>query len=277
VLSWLRRVPAVSLAIIFISVLAAMFASFLAPHSPIEPDLAHIRLPPFFAERGSYEYLLGTDWQGRDVLSRVIVGAQASLGVAAMCILIGGIIGCVFGLMAGYLGGWIDLLIMRIVDLFLAFPSVLLALIFAVTLGPSFWVVVMILSFLIWPRYARVVRGEVLAWKTRDFIALARIAGARPRRIIFVHILPNVLNSVVVLSTLQVGWAVTGTGIPSGARIQSVDSLSQVHISASATATNHFSEPRSSDAKAASAAPADASLLPTQRRTLSPGTIPVEA
>lgn len=208
--------------IVLVSIAAAAFAPWLAPHSAIDPNLANIRLPPVFVEGSSIQYFLGTDWQGRDILSRIIIGARMSLGVAALCIAFGGLIGCAFGLLAGYIGGWVDLLIMRVVDLFLAFPSVLLALIFAVTVGPSFWVVVMVLSFLIWPRYARVVRGEVLSWKARDFIAQARIAGAGSLRIILTHIVPNVLNSVVVLSTLQVGWAIMveaslsflGAGIP---------------------------------------------------------------
>jgi peptide/nickel transport system permease protein len=216
------RAPKIPTFIVLVSVIAAILSPWIAPHSAIDPNLASVRLPPAFLENGSFNHVLGTDWQGRDIFSRIIVGARVSLGVAAMCILIGGLIGCVLGLAAGYLGGWVDLLVMRTVDLFLAFPSVLLALIFAVTVGPSFWVVVMVLAFLIWPRYARVVRGEVLSWKSRDFVAQARVAGAGPARIIVVHILPNVMNSVVVLSTLQVGWAIMveaslsflGAGVP---------------------------------------------------------------
>jgi peptide/nickel transport system permease protein len=215
-------VPRIPAFIVLVSILAAVFAPWLAPNNAIDPNLANIRLPPAFMDGGNFAYFLGTDWQGRDILSRIIIGARVSLGVAAMCIVFGGLIGCTLGLVAGYIGGWVDLVIMRLVDLFLAFPSVLLALIFAVTVGPSFWVVVMVLSFLIWPRYARVVRGEVLSWKARDFIAQARIAGAGPVRIIVTHIVPNVLNSVVVLSTLQVGWAIMveaslsflGAGVP---------------------------------------------------------------
>lgn len=214
--------PVIPTVIVVVSVIAAILGPWIAPHSGIAPDLANIRLPPFFVEGGSLDHVLGTDWQGRDVFSRIIIGARISLGVAALCIIVGGLIGCAFGLFAGYLGGWVDQVVMRIVDLFLAFPSVLLALIFAVTVGPSFWVVVMVLSFLIWPRYARVVRGEVLSLNSRDFIAQARIAGAGPVRIILTHILPNVLNSIVVLSTLQVGWAIMveaslsflGAGVP---------------------------------------------------------------
>jgi peptide/nickel transport system permease protein len=220
--SVLRSAPKIPTIILVISVLTAILANHITPHSPIAPNLSHIRLPPFLLENGTLSHPLGTDWQGRDILSRIIVGAQVSLSVSVMCILIGGAIGCVLGLAAGYLGGWVDALIMRAVDVFLAFPSILLALIFAVTIGPGFWVVVAVLSFLIWARYARLIRGEVLSLKERDFVALARIAGASPLRIIVVHILPNVVNSVVVLSTLQVGYVIMveaslsflGAGVP---------------------------------------------------------------
>jgi peptide/nickel transport system permease protein len=207
---------------VLVSVVTAIFAPWLAPHSAIDPNLAAIRLPPFPLEGASASYLLGTDWQGRDILSRIIVGTRVSLAVAAMCILVGGLIGCALGLAAGYFGGWVDALVMRAVDVFLALPSILLALIFAVSVGPSFWVVVTVLALMIWARYARLVRGEVLSWKQRDFVAQARIAGASPTRIMLVHILPNVANSVIVLSTLQVGWAIMveaalsflGAGVP---------------------------------------------------------------
>ena len=150
------------------------------------------------------------------------MGARISLSVAALSIVVGGLVGTSLGLLAGYRGGWVDALIMRLVDLSLAFPSILLALIFAVTIGASFWVVVAVLGFILWARYARLVRGEVLTWKQLDFIALARMAGCSSLRIIATHLLPNVANSVVVLSTLQVGWAIVveaslsflGAGIP---------------------------------------------------------------
>jgi peptide/nickel transport system permease protein len=222
VLRFARSAPRIPTVIVLVSVVTAIFASWLAPHSAIDPNLAVIRLPPFPLEGASVSYVLGTDWQGRDILSRIIVGTRVSLAVAAMCILVGGLIGCALGLAAGYFGGWVDALAMRAVDVFLALPSILLALIFAVSVGPSFWVVVTVLALMIWARYARLVRGEVLSWKQRDFVAQARIAGASPTRIILVHILPNVANSVIVLSTLQVGWAIMveaalsflGAGVP---------------------------------------------------------------
>jgi peptide/nickel transport system permease protein len=131
-------------------------------------------------------------------------------------------VGTSLGLLAGYRGGWVDALIMRSVDVMLAFPSILMALILAVTVGPSFWMVVVVLGFILWARYARLVRGEVLAWKQRDFVALARMAGCSALRILLKHLFPNVVNSVVVLSTLQIGWTIVveaslsflGAGIP---------------------------------------------------------------
>jgi peptide/nickel transport system permease protein len=221
-LAVLKRAPKLPTAIVLVSVLVAVLAPMIAPHSAIDSDLRARGLAPAFIDGGSSEYPLGTDRQGRDILSRIIVGTRISLSVAALSILVGGVVGTSLGLLAGYRGGWVDALIMRVVDLSLAFPSILLALIFAVTMKPSFWVVVAVLGFILWARYARLVRGEVLAWKQLDFVALARMAGCSSLRIIATHLLPNVANSVVVLSTLQVGWAIVveaslsflGAGIP---------------------------------------------------------------
>jgi peptide/nickel transport system permease protein len=221
-LALLRRAPKLPMIIVLLSLVVAIFAPALAPHSPVDADLRAREKPPIFLAGGSMEYILGTDRQGRDIMSRIIVGARISLSVAALAILFGGAVGTGLGLLAGYRGGWVDALIMRSVDVMLAFPSILMALIFAVTVGPSFWVVVGVLGLILWARYARLVRGEVLAWKQRDFVALARMAGCSSLRIICMHLFPNVVNSVVVLSTLQVGWAIVveaslsflGAGIP---------------------------------------------------------------
>jgi peptide/nickel transport system permease protein len=223
--SWLavlKRAPKMPTAIVLLTSVVAILAPAIAPHSAVDADLRSRGKPPVLLEGGSIEYPLGTDRQGRDILSRVIVGTRLSLSVAALSILVGSTVGTGLGLLAGYRGGWVDALIMRTVDITLAFPSILLALIFAVTVGPSFWVVVAVLGFILWARYARLVRGEVLAWKQRDFVALARMAGCSSLRIIVTHLFPNVVNSVVVLSTLQVGWAIVveaslsffGAGIP---------------------------------------------------------------
>jgi peptide/nickel transport system permease protein len=221
-LAVLKRAPKISTAVVVLATLVALFAPIIAPHSAVDADLGARGKPPVILADGTWEHVLGTDRQGRDILSRILVGARISLSVAALSILIGGMVGTSLGLLAGYRGGWVDALIMRSVDVMLAFPSILMALILAVTVGASFWMVVVVLGLILWARYARLVRGEVLAWKQRDFVALARMAGSSSLRILLKHLFPNVVNSVVVLSTLQVGWAIVveaslsflGAGIP---------------------------------------------------------------
>lgn len=213
--------PLLAMSIVVLTILLAVFAGVLAPHDPLGINPAKGQLPPVFAG-GSWEYPLGTDRLGRDVLSRIILGTRVSLSVALATIALGGTVGTVLGLLAGYCGKWVDALIMRTADGFLAFPSILLALVLAVTVGPSFIVVVIVLALVLWARFARLVRGEVLAIKERDYILLARVAGASGFYIIWRHILPNILNTLVVLCTLQVGWAIIveasltflGAGIP---------------------------------------------------------------
>ncbi|NYT49801.1 ABC transporter permease [Parapusillimonas granuli] len=203
------------------TVLAAVFADYLVLHDPLAINPGARLLPPVFAG-GSWDYPLGTDRLGRDIFSRIILGAQVSLGVAVTTIMLGGFVGTLLGLVAGYRGGWIDALIMRSADGFLAFPSILLALVLAVTVGPSFMVVVVVLALVLWARFARLVRGEVLSIKGRDYVLLARVAGAGGLYIVLRHILPNILNTLVVLCTLQVGWAIIveasltflGAGVP---------------------------------------------------------------
>lgn len=217
-----RRLPWIALAIVALTVFVAAGAGWIAPHDPEAIDPINAELPPVFLEGGSAANLLGTDRLGRDVLSRILHGARLSLGVAAVALLLGGSVGTLLGLVAGYRGGWADALIMRLADTFLAFPSVLIALVLAVTVGPGFWVVALVLGLVLWARFARLVRGEVLSWKTRDFVALARVAGAGGPYIVLHHVLPNIINSLVVLCTLQVGWAIVveasltflGAGIP---------------------------------------------------------------
>ena len=171
---------------------------------------------------GSKEYFLGTDKVGRDILSRIIYGSRISIIVAGIGIFIGGAIGTVLGITAGYFGGWADAVIMRLVDISLSIPIILLALVLAAALGPSFKTVILVLVVLIWARYARMARGETLAVRTQDFVARSRVAGSSHFRIMLRHIFPNVFNSLVVLATLQVGWVIIaestlsflGAGIP---------------------------------------------------------------
>jgi len=217
-----RQLPWIAITIVLLTVIVAVSADVIVPHDPEAIDPGNLLLPPWFIDGGTSEHLLGTDRLGRDILSRILLGTRLSLGVAAVALLFGGLIGTTLGMISGYFGGWIDALIMRTADTFLAFPSILIALVLAVTVGPSFWIVALVLGLVLWARFARLIRGEILSWKQRDFVALARVAGAGSWYIMLHHLLPNVLNSLVVLATLQVGWAIVveasltflGAGIP---------------------------------------------------------------
>jgi len=171
---------------------------------------------------GRKEFLLGTDHLGRDMLSRIIHGARISLIIAAVTLGVGGSIGTTVGLAAGYFGGWVDELVMRVVDIFLALPLILVALVLVVALGSSFSLVVFVLVLFIWVRFARQIRGEVLQLKTMDYVALAKVAGASTPRILFFHLLPGVINTLIVVATLQVSIVILaestlsflGAGVP---------------------------------------------------------------
>ena len=218
-----KRYPLVPLAILtFFLVIPAVFAPLLAPHDPLKGSLAKRLKPPVWQQGGSIEYPLGTDKLGRDILSRMMHGARVSLAVSMVAIFVGGGIGTAMGLMSGYFGGRVDSLIMRLVDISLSLPTILLALVLVAAVGPSFGTVVIVLVVLLWARYARLVRGESLSIRERDFIARARVAGASHTRIMTRYILPNVVNSLVVLATLQVGYVILlesalsflGAGLP---------------------------------------------------------------
>ena len=185
----------------------SLTADWLAPHHPTQGTVSDRRQPPVFFG-GTWEYPLGTDRIGRDILSRIMHGAKVSLSISLVGIFAGGVIGTTLGLVAGYFRGWLDAVIMRMVDITLALPSVLLALVLAVTIGPGFGSVIAVVAFVLWALYARQVRGEVLTIRERDFVARARVAGASHLRIIVRHILPNVANTIIVLATLQIGWVI---------------------------------------------------------------------
>ena len=214
----LRRNPwaLIGLGIVAFFMLAGMFAPWIAPHDPLRPDFGRTLQGP------SLDSPLGRDELGRDILSRVIYGARVSLTVSLIAIFVGGIIGTVLGLISGYFGRRVDAVIMRLVDISLALPTILLALVLVAAVGPSFGTVITVLIVLLWARYARLTRGETLAIKERDFIARARVAGASHTRIMFKYIFPNVVNSLVVLATLQVGYVILlesslsflGAGLP---------------------------------------------------------------
>lgn len=213
---------AVGLMLILALILIAIFAPFIAPHDPTAGSLGNRLKPPFWQERGSQDHILGTDLLGRDILSRMIYGARTSLTVSLITIIIAGVIGALLGIVSGYLGGWVDILIMRAVDVAFSFPVILLALLFAVILGPSFMSIVFIISFTLWAQYARMARGDTLRLKEMEFVALAQIAGCSKLSIILRHLLPNAANPLIILATLQVGVVIMlesslsflGVGIP---------------------------------------------------------------
>lgn len=218
----LRRFPIVSIFILVaLLIFPAITADWLAPHDPIQGSVPDRRQPPVFFG-GDWEHPLGTDRIGRDILSRIMHGAKVSLSISLVGIFFGGILGTILGLLGGYFRGWLDAVIMRLVDISLALPSILLALVLAIAIGPSFQTVILVVVFVLWAFYARQVRGEVLSIRERDFVARARVSGSSHARIIVRHILPNVANTIVVLATLQVGSVIIleaalsflGVGIP---------------------------------------------------------------
>jgi peptide/nickel transport system permease protein len=212
-------IPAV---ILILLVLSAIFADWLAPYDPIKTAMKERLLPPFWAEEGSTAHILGTDSIGRDVLSRVIHGARISLSVSVLVIIITSSIGTVLGILAGYLGGRTDGFLMRVTDVSLSFPPILIALLLAASIGPGYWTVVLALSILGWAPYARLIRGEALRLREADFVAQAQIIGSSPVRTMFRHIFPNIINPLIVMMTLSVGMVILteavlsylGAGIP---------------------------------------------------------------
>ena len=218
----LRHLPWLPLIIIGGMVFAAVFAPILAPYSPTKQTLRDKLLPPAWQEGGTTEHLLGTDILGRDILSRWSHGARVSLRAATTAVLSGGLIGGVRGVISGYVGGKVDTMIMRAVDATLAFPTILFALLLAVTMGQGLRTVVLAVTLILWARFARVTRGEVLSLKTSDYISLALIHGCSSFRIMAIHIMPNVFNTFMVMLTLHVGLVILteaslsflGAGIP---------------------------------------------------------------
>jgi peptide/nickel transport system permease protein len=203
--------------------LVAILADLIAPHDPTLPvQGAGMFTPPFWMEGGSSATPLGTDFQGRDILSRLIHGARVSLIVGLMGTLVAGTIGTAMGIVSGYVGGWVDQIIMRVTDAWLALPALVFAIFLAAMFGPSMWNIIVILGAVYWTRYARVIRGEVLTLREREFVKLAEIAGASKLRVIKRHILPNVMNTATVLASLTVGVVIIaeaslsflGVGVP---------------------------------------------------------------
>jgi peptide/nickel transport system permease protein len=218
----IRRWPIIPIAILILLVLTGIFASLIAPHDPLEQDLLLRNAPPVWYDEGTSNRLLGADHVGRDVLSRVIHGARISLIVVTVATSTGMLIGVTLGLIAGYFGGFMDEALMRMVDVSLALPFLLIALVVAIVVGPSLGTVIALLALFSWSGFVRFVRAEVLSLKERDYVALAKVSGASSTRIIIRHILPGVINTVTVVTTLRVGQLIlaeatlsfVGAGIP---------------------------------------------------------------
>jgi peptide/nickel transport system permease protein len=213
-LTWMRfrsnRLAVLGLAIIAMLVLVAAFADVLAPHNPVVGNLAGARLLP----PGSEGYLLGTDDQGRDILSRLLYGTRLTLMVVALVAIIAAPLGLVIGTVSGYAGGWIDAILMRITDIFLAFPKLVLALAFVAAVGPGIQNAVIAIALTSWPPYARIARAETLALRNSDYIAAVRLMGASPFRIVFRHVMPMCLSSLIVRVTLDMaGIILTAAGL----------------------------------------------------------------
>ena len=223
-----KEYPVLWLTILFVVLIfPAITAPWTAPHDPLKQQLSKRLTAPVWsagsAEKPpSWDNILGTDKQGRDILSRMMHGSRISLMVSLSALAIGGTVGTTLGLISGYFGGWVDHLIMRIVDTFLALPLILMALVIVAVFGPSFWTAIGVISVLLWSRYTRQIRAEVLSIKAMDFIARAKVAGASNTRIIIKHVFPNITNTLIVLGTLQVGTVILleatlsflGAGIP---------------------------------------------------------------
>ena len=214
--------PIIPAAIILAIALIAIFANVITPYNPEVGTLGDRFRPPFWQAGGSEAHLLGTDHLGRDVLSRLIFGARVSMVVGFTAVIFAGVLGTGLGILSGYMGGWVDQVIMRVTDTWLALPALTFAIFLAAIVGPSEMNIVIILGAVYWTRYARVIRGEVLSLKERDFVRLAIVAGCSKRTIMKKHILPNVLNSAIVLGTLMLGVVIVteaalsflGVGVP---------------------------------------------------------------
>lgn len=202
--------PKLIVGIVVVAVIVAMslLAPWLAPHDPLEQDLLSQNLPPFWLPGHNSAYLLGTDSLGRDLLSRLIWGARPVLIVMVIGAALSGLVGVVVGLSAGYYGGWIDTIFSRIIEVFMSFPPMLLAIVLVAIVGPGLSAVVMAIVLVGWTRFARVVRGEVLVLREQDFVTAASLLGYNSGRILFRELLPNILPMVLALLSLEMGRAI---------------------------------------------------------------------
>ena len=222
--SWdfVRRWPVFPGVVLAVLVFVTIFASQVAPHSFRETDLRQRNKPPIWLEGGSSERILGGDVVGRDILSRLIHGARVTVMVASISLVSGAIVGTAIGLIAGYYGGLVDEVLMRLVDIWFSIPFILFALVVVLSFDPSLQVVLILLAILAWSAFVRNIRAEILLLKTTEYVAASRVSGASPLRIMFKHMLPGVFNTIMVLASLRVGQLILaeaslsflGAGIP---------------------------------------------------------------
>jgi peptide/nickel transport system permease protein len=225
-LAALRRktegLPWIPIGILVGLLVVAALADFIAPHNPEIGSLSMRFKPPAWSAGGLSDHWLGTDHIGRDVLSRLIFGARVSIIVGFTAVIVAGVLGTALGILSGYMGGWVDQVIMRVTDTWLALPALTFAIFLAAIVGPSEFNIIIILGSVYWTRYARVIRSEVLSLKERDFVRLAIVANCSKWTIMRRHLLPNVLNTAIVIGTLMLGVVIVteaalsflGVGVP---------------------------------------------------------------
>lgn len=202
------RTGLLGLIVLLLVFFAALGADQVAPYDPNKQLLTDRLIPPAFSDGGTLEHPLGTDHLGRDILSRIIHGARISLIVGLTSVALAGTLGCVLGLLAGFYGSWIDMLIMRLVDIQLAFPLIVLAIGIVAAIGGGLLNVILVIGISTWMIYARVVRGQVLSVKEKEYITAARAIGVRTPSVLFRHIFPNVFSPIIVLATYAVAQAI---------------------------------------------------------------------
>ncbi len=205
------RLPYLGLVCLVIFFSCVFFAELIAPYDPNEGELLNATLPPFWQVDGTVEHLLGTDMLGRDVLSRLIHGSRISFLISVGCISFYGSLGILVGLMSGFFGGRVDMFIMRLTDLWSSLPGIIVLFMLASVNGPSATTIIITFGIMGWPGYARIVRGECLSLKERDFVRLAKVAGCSDLRIMFSHIFPNLVNTIIIMATIEVGGIIVAT------------------------------------------------------------------
>ncbi len=212
----------VSAVVLLGMILSAVLAGWIAPYPWNDQDVSRRLIPPAFQEGGELRFPLGTDFLGRDMLSFIIHGSRVSLIVGLATVLIGGVMGSILGWAAGFFGGWTDRIIMRMADIQLSFPYILLALALAAVVGPGLWKLILVLGISSWPVYGRIGHGAMLSEKEKDYIQSARAIGLSSPRILLSHAVPNTLSPLIVVTTLQVGRMIIaeatlsflGVGVP---------------------------------------------------------------